>query len=84
MTRGPRVGLFLFLSPMGLSWPDVMKQDDGKLMNVIVFEPLGEKRTRLLLYGVGYRDLPAYEDLMNFFIPANESLFRKLKDYLEK
>ena len=64
-------------------WPDVMKEDDGNLMNVIVFEPMGEKRTRVLSYGVGYRDLPAYEELMSFFIPANEGLFRKLKDYLE-
>jgi len=65
-------------------WPDVMKEDDGRLMNVIVFESVRENRTRVLSYGVGYRDLPAYDDLMKFFIPANEGLFSKLKDYLEK
>ena len=42
-------------------WPDVMKEDEGKLMNVIVFEPMGERRTRVLSYGVGYRDVPAYD-----------------------
>jgi uncharacterized protein YndB with AHSA1/START domain len=65
-------------------WPIVMKEDDGKLMNVIVFESVNEKRTRIISYGVGYRDLPAYKDLMKFFVPANEGLFRKLKQYLEK
>ena len=65
-------------------WPDVMKEDDGKLMNIVTFEPMGEKRTRIVSYGVGYRDLPAYDELMKFFIPANEGLLRKLKSSLEK
>lgn len=65
-------------------WPDVMKEDDGKLMNVIVFESVGENRTNVSSYGVGYRDLPAYEKLMEFFIPANEELLRKLKTHLEQ
>ncbi|GJM26418.1 MAG: hypothetical protein DHS20C16_28330 [Phycisphaerae bacterium] len=64
-------------------WPDVMKQDADNLMNVIVFESLGKKRTRLLSYGVGYRDDPAYDKLMEFFVPANEGLFAKLIDYVE-
>jgi uncharacterized protein YndB with AHSA1/START domain len=65
-------------------WPDVMQEDDGKLMNVIVFEAIDEKRTRIRSYGVGYRDLPAYQKLMEFFVPANEGLFQKLKQHLEK
>lgn len=64
-------------------WPEVMKKDEGKLMNVIVFQELRDNNTLILSYGVGYRDLPAYHDLMKFFIPANEGLFKKLKDYLE-
>ena len=65
-------------------WPAVMKEDNGKLMNVIVFESIDDKRTRVQSFGVGYRDLPAYEELMKFFVPANEELLRKLKKYLEK
>ncbi|MDY7094838.1 MAG: SRPBCC domain-containing protein [Acidobacteriota bacterium] len=65
-------------------WPEVMKEDAGNLMNVIVFDAEGEARTRIRSYGVGYRDLPAYDKLMEFFIPANEGLLRKLKEYLEK
>ncbi|QDU69332.1 SRPBCC family protein [Engelhardtia mirabilis] len=64
-------------------WPEVMKQDAGNLMNVIVFEPKGDDRTKILSYGVGYRDSQAYRDLMEFFIPANEGLFQVLKDHLE-
>jgi uncharacterized protein YndB with AHSA1/START domain len=65
-------------------WPEVMKADEGKLMNVIVFDALGDAVTRIRSYGVGYRDLPAYDDLMEFFIPANEGLFQKLKEHLEQ
>lgn len=64
-------------------WPDVMKEDAGNLMNVIVFESRGEEETLVRSYGVGYRDLPAYDDLMEFFIPANEGLLLKLKTHLE-
>lgn len=65
-------------------WPEVMKQDAGKLMNVIVFDSHGDNGTKISSYGVGYRDLPEYEELMGFFIPANEGLFEKLKIHLEK
>lgn len=64
-------------------WPEVMKEDAGNLMNVIVFDAQGESLTRLQSYGVGYRDLPEYDDLMNFFISANEGLFKKLKEHVE-
>lgn len=65
-------------------WPEVMKADAGRLMNVIVFDDLGDDGTRVRSYGVGYRDLPAYHDLMEFFIPANEGLLEKLKSLLEE
>jgi uncharacterized protein YndB with AHSA1/START domain len=65
-------------------WPEVMKEDAGNLMNVIVFGAEGESETRIRSYGVGYRDLPEYDKLMEFFIPANEGLLQKLKEHLEK
>jgi len=65
-------------------WPKVMQEDADHLMNVIVFEALGAGRTKILSYGVGYRDSVAYNELMGFFVPANEGLFQVLKDYLEK
>ena len=65
-------------------WPEVMKEDAENLMNVIVFESLGADQTRILSYGVGYRDTPEMSELMQFFIPANEGLFEALKAYVEK
>ena len=60
-----------------------MKQDAGHLMNVILFEPVGERRTRLRSYGVGYRKSEEYDRLLGFFAKANAGLYRKLKAALE-
>ena len=65
------------------NWPDIMKEDAENLMNVVVFEAQGANRTRVMSYGVGYRDTPAYEELLAFFVPANEGLYMNLKAYLE-
>lgn len=65
-------------------WPEVMKQDAGNLMNVLVFESIHANRTVVHSYGVGYRDSDEYHKLMEFFLPANEGLLRGLVDYLEK
>ena len=66
------------------NWPEVMKHDAGNLMNVIVFLPEAEKRTRILSYGCGYGRAAAYEQLLEFFAKANEGLFRKLRAHLEE
>lgn len=65
-------------------WPEVMKTDAGNLMNVIVFEEIDDSTTRVRSYGVGYRDLPEYHELMKFFITANEGLLLKMKAHLEE
>lgn len=64
-------------------WPEVMKKDAKHLMNVIVFESPKPNQTHVISYGVGYRDDPAYDELLKFFVPANEGLYRKLIGYLE-
>ena len=65
-------------------WPEVMKEDAANLMNVIVFESVEDDKTRILSYGVGYRDSEAYSDLMEFFMSANEDLFETLKTVVEQ
>jgi len=75
--------LLILQAEVGERWPAIMKEDAANLMNVIVFEDLGAQRTRILSYGVGYKDSEAYRELMDFFIPANEGLFQVLKDLLE-
>jgi len=65
------------------NWPEVMRQDADKLTNVILFEELDETRTRITSYGIGYRDTPEYDSLMQFFIAANEKLYGTLIEELE-
>lgn len=65
------------------NWPEVMKQDGEKLTNVILFEALSPTRTRVESYGVGYGTSPEYEQLLEFFVAANKSLYGELKRHLE-
>ena len=65
------------------NWPEVLKQDGDRLTNVILFEALGDNHSRLISYGIGYRDTPEYDNLMEFFIGANEMLYGKLITLLE-
>ena len=65
------------------SWPEIMQEDADKLSNVILFDEVAEGITRIQSFGIGYTDAPEYDQLMNFFIKANESLYQNLKIYLE-
>ena len=64
-------------------WPEIMQEDAHKLSNVILFDEVADGLTRIQSFGIGYTDAPEYEKLMDFFIKANESLYRNLKIYLE-
>ena len=50
----------------------------------MLFESLSPTRTRIESYGVGYGSSAEYDELMDYFIAANEGLFRKLITYLER
>lgn len=39
--------------------------------------------TRVRSFGIGCTDAPEYDQLMNFFIKANESSYENLRAYLE-
>ena len=65
------------------NWPEVMQRDGDKLSNVILFDAIDDERTRIRSFGVGYSDAPEYQNLLQFFIRANEGLFQNLKRYLE-
>lgn len=64
------------------NWPEVTKEQAGKLMNVILFEPLEGNRTKITSYGCGYGAGEAFDGLLKFFVPANERLFGQLQTYL--
>ena len=65
------------------TWPEVMQKDADKLSNVILFDEIEDGVTRIQSFGIGYSDAPEYEQLMGFFIKANESLYQNLRTYLE-
>lgn len=66
------------------NWPEILKEREKQMFNVITFTPLGEGKTKLVSYGIGYRDTPALQRLLKFFVSANEQTFRKLIAYVEK
>ena len=65
------------------NWPEIMKKDAERLSNVILFESTGPNTTQIQSFGIGYTDSPELEQLMSFFIKANEGLLDNLKLYLE-
>ena len=65
------------------NWPVFMQKDHKRLFNVIVFEEINERQTKVISYGIGYTTDPDYMELMNYFIPANEGLLNKLITVLE-
>ena len=65
------------------NWPEIMQRDAEKLTNVVLFDKVADGVTRIQSFGIGYSDAPEYEQLMSFFIQANESLYQNLRAYLE-
>ena len=53
------------------------------MSNVILFDEVADGLTRIQSYGIGYSDTPEVQQMMEFFIKANESLFHNLRTYLE-
>lgn len=65
------------------NWPAFMKEEADNLYNVVLFESLGENKTRLVSYGMGYKNNEQYLGLMEFFVKGNEMSYQKLKEALE-
>ncbi|AXT50345.1 hypothetical protein D1818_05695 [Aquimarina sp. BL5] len=66
------------------NFPDFMKKDEKDLYNIICFESLTSKKTKIISYGIGYKNNPKYLSLMKFFISGNEMSYQQLIAYLEK
>lgn len=65
------------------NWPEIMQKDGDRLSNVILFDEIADGVTRIQSFGIGYTDAPEYDQLMSFFIKANEGLYQNLRTYLE-
>jgi hypothetical protein len=66
------------------NFPDFMKEDEKALFNIIEFQSLNSKKTKIVSYGIGYKNNKKYQNLMKYFIEANEQTSLKLISYLEK
>lgn len=65
------------------NFPDFAQKDVANMYNVITFEKLGPERTRVVSYGIGYRNTPKYKEMLGFFIQANEETTEKMINYIE-
>jgi uncharacterized protein YndB with AHSA1/START domain len=65
------------------NWPEILRADAENLYNVILFESPTPDTTRILSYGLGYRDSTEMRGLMGFFEVANATLYEGLIAQLE-
>ena len=65
------------------NWPEVMKKDGDRLMNVVVFTALGPKLTQVESFGVGSGSDADYYQLLGFFAEVNAGLYKRLIQVLE-
>ena len=66
------------------NFPEFMKKEAKDFYNVIYFDEMGNGKTNVKSFGIGYKNNPQYLSLMKFFIPANEKTLMSLIKYLEK
>jgi len=64
-------------------FPKIMKKDEKDLYNIIYFEEIERTVTKVVSYGIGYKNNPEYNKLMAFFIQGNEMSYQNLISYLE-
>ena len=65
------------------NFPEFMKEDEKDLFNMILFEEVNPTKTKVVSYGIGYKQNEKYMSLMKFFIQGNEQSYLNLISYLE-
>lgn len=65
------------------NWPEILLKDAERLSNVVLFTADGKEATSIESYGIGYTQSPELQQMMKFFISANEGLLNNLRSYLE-
>jgi uncharacterized protein YndB with AHSA1/START domain len=65
------------------NFPEFMKQDEKDLFNMILFKEISPTKTKVVSYGIGYKNNEKYMSLMKFFIQGNEQSYLNLISYLE-
>lgn len=65
------------------NFPDFMKGQEKNLYSIVDFQRLGHTRTKVTLYGMGYRNETRWRDLLKFFVQGNEMTLNNLKKFAE-
>jgi len=65
------------------NFPEFMKADEKDLFNMILFEAIEPSKTKVVSYGIGYKNNEKYMSLMKFFIQGNAQSYLNLISYLE-
>lgn len=66
------------------NFPEFMKGEEKNLYSVYDFEETGDQSTRLILYGIGYKNEKRWLELLEFFIKGNSMTLNQLKKHLEQ
>ncbi|MEM7516313.1 MAG: hypothetical protein AAF368_05240 [Planctomycetota bacterium] len=61
----------------------VIAEDIDKMSNVILFDAVSAEECRIRSFGIGYRDIPEYDGILDYFTTANEELLMHMKRYVE-
>ncbi|MFT5891489.1 MAG: hypothetical protein ACI9Y7_001593 [Dokdonia sp.] len=65
------------------NFPEFMKEDEKDLFNMVLFEEITPSKTRVVSYGIRYKNNEKYIALLKFFIQGNEQSYLNLISYLE-
>jgi uncharacterized protein YndB with AHSA1/START domain len=68
---------------LGPHFPDVLKSREKQMYNLITFDPINKRKTKLVSYGIGYKDTPELQKMLHFFVKGNEQSYEQLIKYLE-
>lgn len=66
------------------NFPAFIREEEKNLYSVVTFEKEGNGVTRIIQYGLGYKNEPRWHELLSFFIQANEMSLNQLKQVAEK
>lgn len=65
------------------NFPGFMKEDEKNLYNIITFDEIYPGYVKITSHGIGYRNNQQYQQLMAYFVQANEQTQLKLIEYVE-
>lgn len=64
-------------------FPAALTEREKQMYNLITFHSLGENKSKIVSYGIGYKDTPEMQKLLKFFVSGNEQTYERLIKYVE-